>query len=316
MGTAKQAAALTLERGEQVSGVIFKGARRPMTRADLLRAVAPVVAHWVKAACLWDDRAALGDSRFVVFSIDVAPRVEVYVQLWSEPGLPVLWEVSSGKADPPAEKWLAGDRAGRIEALGFVLPGDAENYQKEVTVTTPAEATRVARAVVDICYACFDYRGQQPLHAFMAFESRADPQLTYDGFTPEDLILLLDACGFTVDAVEESDEAPVIRATRRGIETRLVCTDRTGDEVAFRTVVLTAEVETTPEVARAAAAPVAANTERAVLTVGTTLMFGGGVTADWVLERLREWDAMTWQAGQTTKQRTAERPPRVKPPVH
>lgn len=316
MGTAKQAATLTLERGEQVSGVIFKGARRPMTRGELQRAIAPVVAHWVKATCLWDERAALGDSRFVVFSIEVTPKVEVYVQLWSEPGLPVLWEVSSGKADPRAAKWLAGDRAGRIEALGFALPGDAENYQKEVVVSTPAEATRVARAVVDICYACFDYHGEQPLHAFAAFESRADPQLTYDGFTPEDLILLLDACGFTVDAVEESDEAPVIRATRRGIQTRLVCTDRTEDEAAFRTALLTAEVETTPEVARAAAAPVPADAQRAVLTVGTTLMFGGGVTADWVLERLREWDAMTWEAGQTARPRTTERLLRAKRPVH
>jgi hypothetical protein len=79
----------------------------------------------------------------VIFSIEVAPETEVYVQFWSEPLEPVLWEVSSGKRSPPADEWLAGERAARIEALGFTVGGDAENYRRTVDITTAADVAAV-----------------------------------------------------------------------------------------------------------------------------------------------------------------------------
>ena len=70
----------------------------------------------------------LSDHRFVVFSIDIAPKVQAYLQFWSEPGEPVKWEVSSGRWSPPADKWLAGERSRRIAGFGFEIGGQAENF--------------------------------------------------------------------------------------------------------------------------------------------------------------------------------------------
>jgi hypothetical protein len=308
-----------IERGDEVSGVLFPGTRTPMTQAQLRRTLAPVVARWIKAACLWDRTAAMGDHRFVIFSIAVAPKVQVYVQLWSEPGEPVLWEVSSGKSDPPADKWLSGERSRRIEAFGFEIGGEAENFLKEVEIATPVHANQVARAVVDIFYACFDYRGLQALDGFMVYESRAVPDFTYDSFTPEDLLKILANCGFAAEVVDDNERAPVIHAVRRGTETRVVCTHRVEDERLFQTALLTSEVEVSPELAdevRDAAAPIVRQEDLPVMTLGTTLMFDGGVTVAWVMQRLRDWDAMTWEARKTSRKRPGEGRRRTNDKVH
>ncbi|MBA2303562.1 MAG: hypothetical protein H0W08_13125 [Acidobacteria bacterium] len=104
-----------------------------------------------------------------MFSIDVAPKVQVYVQFWSEPAEDVTWEVSSGRWNPPADRWLAGSRANRIEAFGFELDGNAENYWREVPISTPADANDIARTVVDIFYAGFDCRGRRPVKAHAGY---------------------------------------------------------------------------------------------------------------------------------------------------
>lgn len=67
-----------------------------MSRRDLHVALEPLVRQWLRTACTWEE-LAIGDYRFVIFSIEVAPETEVYVQFWSEPLEPVVWEVSSGK---------------------------------------------------------------------------------------------------------------------------------------------------------------------------------------------------------------------------
>lgn len=153
---------LPLDRGERLDATVFPARKKELSRAELQRALAPIVATWLKATCLWDDTSAIGDHRFVAFAIDVAPNVAVYVQFWSEPFEAVLWEVSSGKWNPPADKWLEGDRSRRIEAFGFEPGGEAENYQKEVDIRTPAEASRVARTVSTSCMRGSTTAGSNP----------------------------------------------------------------------------------------------------------------------------------------------------------
>ena len=138
----------------------------------------------------------------------------------------------------------------------------------------------------------------------MAYESRAEPALTYDSFAPEDLLAILDACGFAAEVVDADESAPAIHAVRRGIRTTLVCTDRVDDEDVFHTAMLTSDVEVSPELAdevRAATAPIMQRATHTVMTLGTTLMFDGGVTVEWVMQRLGEWDAMTWEARKTSR---------------
>jgi hypothetical protein len=175
---------VSIARGESLERVIFRGSRHAMSRRDLHVALEPIVRAWIRAACSWDS-LAIGDYRFVIFSIDVAPETQVYVQFWSEPMEPVVWEVSSGKWNPPADEWLAGDRARRIEAMGFAIGGNAENYHREIDPDTPADIAAAAKAVVNIFYSGFDYRGTRPIIARMEYQGRSQPNATYDSFTPE-----------------------------------------------------------------------------------------------------------------------------------
>jgi hypothetical protein len=307
-----------LGRDEEVDATLFAGRKRPMSRAELGRTLAPAFASWIKATCLWDDSAAIGDYRFGILATKVAPRVHVYVQFWSEPGEPVLWEVSSGHWNPPTDKWLAGERSKRIEAMGFEVGGQAENFHREVVVQTAAEATRIARSVVDIFYTCFDYRGLSPIEAHLAYESRGEPNLAYDSFSPEDLIKILEACEFRITAMDGDEDAPVIRATRRGIETTITCVERVDDEHLYRHALLTADVEVPAEIAAAvteAAVPVI-DGAAGVIRLGTTMMFDGGVTVGWVVRRLEDWDAMMASSQTTVGPRAGVKARRPSKRVH
>jgi hypothetical protein len=289
-----------IERGETVGGVLYRATKRPKTRAKLQRVLAPVVAGWIEATCRWDDDPALSDHRFVVFTIDVAPKVQVYIQFWSAPDEPVIWEVSSGHWHEPTGKWLAGERSRRIAAFGFEIGGASENFRQEVEISSRDEARRIARTVVDICYDGFDFRGLQDLRGTLVYESRATPELTYQGFTHEDLLAIFRASGYRAEIVPDEDGEPEIRASRRGIQTSVVCTDCVDDdEGVFRKALLTTDVKPpAADVAavRRVAAPLLRRADHAVMTLGTTLTFGGGVTVEWVMERLHEWDATTRNA--------------------
>jgi hypothetical protein len=307
-----------LERGQTLNDIVFPGAKKEMSRAELRRALGPVLARWITSTCLWDDTAAIGDHRYVVFAIDVAPKVQVYVQFWSEPAEPVVWEVSSGRWNPPADKWLAGDRSLRIEAFGFEISGNAENFYREVEVRTPADATRIAQTVVDIFYAGFDYRWLRPIKAKMAYESRADMRFAYDSFTPEDLSKIFDGCGFSVEQFNDDEDAPALRAVRRGIVTTITCADRVPDQHLFQRAILTSVVEVPPEDARAAREAVerATGAQPDSMEVGTTLVFEGGVTVGWVMRRIQDWDDMTWSCRKDARRRRNARAKRQVGPVH
>jgi len=281
-----------LARGEIAETTLFPGRKRPMSRGELRRALAPAVASCLKATCLWDATAAVGDYRFVTFATDVTPKVHVYIQFWSEPWEPVLWEVSSGRSHAPTAKWLAGERAGRIEALGFAIGGKAENFRRQVDVRAAADATRIARAVVDICYDCFDYRGLRPVQAQMSYQSRGELELAYDSFTPEDLLKILIACGFRATAMDGDESAPVLCVSRRGIETTVMCLDRVEDRNLFQRAVLAADVDVPDSIAAAVATAARPVIDRVpdVIKMGTTLAFDGGVTVGWVMRRIQEWD--------------------------
>jgi hypothetical protein len=101
--------------------------------------------------------------------------------------------------------------------------------------------------------------------------------------------------------MDGDDDTPIIRVSRRGIETTITCVERVEDEHLYRHALLTADVEVPPEIAAAvteAAAPVVEGAPN-VIKLGTSLMFDGGVTVGWVVRRLEDWDAMM-RSSQTT----------------
>ena len=288
---------VTIGRDQELKEVIFAARRRRMTRRDLHVALEPVVRRWIRAACTWDD-LAIGDYRFVIFSIEVAPETEVYLQFWSEPLEPVLWEVSSGRWNPPADEWLAGERAARIEALGFTIGGNAENYHREVDITTPADIAAIAKGVVRVLYDGFDYRGLQPIVARLVHEGRSETKATYESFTPEDVSKVFAGLGYRVEEpVADEDGEPVappmIRCRKRGTTTVVQFWDRVEGQDLYRRVRFEADVELPEEERqRLKEAPDAPAGAEPHATVSVVHAFSGGVSLDWLIARIGEWEAV------------------------
>jgi hypothetical protein len=289
--------AISIQRDQELEEVIFRGTRRRMDRRDLHVALEPIVRRWIRAACTWEN-LAIGDYRFVIFSIEVAPETEVYVQFWSEPLEPVAWEVSSGKWNPPTDEWLAGERAARIEALGFTIGGNADNYHRIVEITTPAQVAAVAKQVVRILYDGFDYRGLQPVVAKLVHEGRSEMKATYEAFTPEDVSKVFSGLGYRVEepAAEEDDDpeaAPMIRCRKRGTNTIVEFRDRVEEENLYKRIRFEADVELPEEERqRMKEAPDAPEGAEPYATVSVVHAFSGGVTLDWLIARISEWDAV------------------------
>jgi hypothetical protein len=267
----------SIVRGTRLETVLFTGRRKPMTTRDMHVALEPIIRRWISAACTWDE-AAIGDYRFVIFSMNVAPDTQVYVQFWSEPLEPVVWEVSSGRWNPPTDEWLRGERSRRIEAMGFTIGGEAENYERLVEIDSAAEVAATAKTVVRILTEVFEYRGTLPIHTQLVYEGRSETNDTYDSFTPEDIAKVFAGLGFRVEkAVTEpgEPEEPRLRCRKRGAFTVVEFDERVDDENLYRRVRLSADLEISHE---------------ATLTMSTVLPFGGGVTLGWLLERIAEWE--------------------------
>lgn len=306
----KSIAPISITRGETLDRVIFPGSRKPMDRRDLHVALEPIVRAWIRAACSWDG-LALGDSRFVIFSVDVAPETQVYVQFWFEPLEPVVWEVSSGRWNPPADEWLAGGRASRIEAMGFTIGGNAENYHREVEITTAADIAAIAKAVVKIFYSGFDYRGTAPILAQLVHDGRSETNETFDSLTVEDVSKVFASLGFRVEELaedgttedgaakdgtagaEDDDTPPVLRCRKRGHDTVVELLDQVEDESLYRRLRFVADVELAPEEReRLLQDPAAPEGAEPFASVSVVHPLGGGVTLDWLIQRVEEWDAV------------------------
>ncbi len=262
-----------------------------MSRQELHTSLDNIVRDWIAAACVWEEGWLIGDYRFLVFSIAVAPRTQVYVQFWSEPFETVSWEVSSGKWNPPADKWLAGERSGRIAAFEFEIGGRAENFQREIGVASRADAAAVARTVVDILYAGFDYRGLNDLDVHLEYKSRAEMKPVLASFTPEDVAKIFTAHGYALVSDNEDEDLPVLQVRTRGVLTTVAFADRIPDQHLFETIaLLTPDVTPTSEAtAQDVLEPGGAAGQVSPVTIGVRLNFSGGVTAEWLIRRVVEW---------------------------
>ncbi len=326
---------ISITRGDTLDRVIFPGSRKPRDRRDLHVALEPIVRAWIRAACSWDG-LQLGDYRFVVFSLDVAPETQVYVQFWSEPLEPVVWEVSSGRWNPPADEWLAGDRAARIEAMGFTIGGNAENYHREVEIRTAADIAAIAKAVVKIFFSGFDYRGTAPILAKLVHGARSETNETFDSITVEDVSKVFTSLGFRVEELaedelaedgtakddeagaEDDDTPPLLRCRKRGLDTVVELLDQVENENLYRRLRFEAEVELPGEErARLLQDPAAPAGAEPFASVSVVHPLSGGVTLDWLIQRVEEWDAVLTghRRAARARKRKAKLPP-VETTVH
>jgi hypothetical protein len=293
----RQVPAVQIERGDAIERTIFEASATKLSATELHRRLDSTLAAYIRAACVWDEDAALGDHRFVVFSTNLAADVPVALQFWSEPFGRVLCEVSSGMWNPTSDSWIANDRAERVRVFGFERGGEAQHFQQEFVVETPAHVRQLARLVVEILARAFDYRGETPLATKMAFEGRSELRDTYDAFSPEEVMRVFSVLGYDVDeAMSEEDDQPLdppmLRCRKYGIESIVLLDERVPGEDLYRRARFSGQLEMPAgdldKYPRPAGVP---NDGRVpFMTVSNVHSFGGGVTFEWLIERVREWD--------------------------
>ena len=314
---AKRSPVIHVERGKTFERTALAGAAKSLTQPRLHRILDPIVRPWLAAACAWTGDE-MGDYRFLVFWTNPAPDVQVYIQFWSEPGEPVLCEVSSGRWNPPADKWLEGRRSQKIASYGFVIGGEAENFQRHFDIRTPADIEHVAKFVAAIFFNAFDYRGETPIEAKLTHDGRAESQLTFEGFTPDEIMKVFAGNGFRVEEAVDDDDEPVVpsvlRCRKRGLTTVVELHDHAEDDTYGR-MHLSAEIP----LSRAQVSEMRRRDDQppdAVPIAEVTVMhsFIGGVTLEWLIARIQEWDGGLAEHKQEVRgmkkgPRRAQRPP-------
>jgi hypothetical protein len=152
---------------------------RLCTWAELSTVCRPTLAGAIADLTAWNRGRAgrswrPGDYAFLVVETAVAPDAVLYVQFWSEPLDPVLWEVCSGSWNPGARRFVRGRPRQRILEMGFTAGGAARNFQKRLDITTRREAGRVARETLRVFFDAFGYRGTTSLLMKTLVSNRVD----------------------------------------------------------------------------------------------------------------------------------------------
>jgi hypothetical protein len=263
--------------------LLLPASKRPQTRAQLMKALVPKVKTLFTEVCLWDDEWEVGDYRFCVISYDLPGDVHVFFQFWSEPDDAVMWEISSGKWYPPTEPYIAGSRAARIEAAGFEMGGEAENYQKEVETRNARDVNTLARQVVAQLYDALDYRGQQDLLVQAVADSRATLRPVYESIDPDDLAKILELAGYECEFGDEEDEnadGVSMFVRRHGIRAAAILTAEAPDTGGFEIIALGLDRPSSEGKTRSP------TPDRAEMRL---LWLAGGVTASWLEHQFADW---------------------------
>jgi hypothetical protein len=278
--------------------VLLEASSEPIESLETLldRCLPSLTAH-IWQTCCWRDASELstiGDYRFSVVQFEPLPDVALYVQLWSEPGEPALMEVSSGAWNPRAIKYVWRAQRRILEDRGFMVGGVARNFQKELTITSPEDAETVAREALAIFFDVLGYRGLQPLTMTLERGSRAEQRPAHTSFAPEDFIKIAEQRGFRASLLVAESPSPVVtlqRGTFKGLA--IFCAP-----IAYRN--LFAAVHLRADVGAESSLPLPEQPDdqlpalRVVagqgrVTADVSLMFDGGVTAEWVGNRMDRW---------------------------
>jgi len=188
-------------------------ANRPVETIDaFIDAHLPRVTARLWSTCCWPESMAegwkVGDFRYVIFSVE-PEGASLYVQFWSEPGEDVVMEVCSGAWNPGAVEYVGRPERGKLERLGFAVDGRADNFGKEVTIASPADAERYAREVLTVLFDVFGYRGQWPFEVQREQGARWEMAATYESLTPEDFGKLAAEVGYDA-AIVDADGTPIV----------------------------------------------------------------------------------------------------------
>ena len=199
----------------QAAHELVPSAGRKLTPAQARTHAIDLVAAVVARTCDWGEPAAdwsVGDYRFLV--LDFGPRkdVSLYVQIWTEPGEPVLIEACSGAWNPTAKPYVKAPQRAMLRRLGFKVGGRARNYQKRWALSPLAGARALAGELVSILVDVFGYRGQRPLGMVYCAEGRSEPGRVFSALAIDDVKRMLGIAGCqVVDAEPAGPVSPGVR---------------------------------------------------------------------------------------------------------
>jgi len=286
--------------------VIVKRRRTPFESFEALAdACLPTLTARLWATCCWSQTMGqgwkIGDFNYLVVAVRPDPESSLYVQFLSEPHEVVLVEVCSGEWNPGAVKYVWKRQRERLVALGYAIGGRARNFQKEVTIETPAEAEAVASETLQLFYELFGYRGQWPLEIEWHRGERAEHHAVHSSVTPEDFGKLAIHLGF--DAEVQAGPPPVV-GLRHG---KKICLAGLAGRIPDRNLYAGVQLETLVTSPRAIDeatvdrigqalefARVVRRGDRALILT-MRLRFDGGVTVDWMANALQHW-LESWRA--------------------
>jgi hypothetical protein len=203
----------------QVEHELVPRAARRLTpdeaRAHTTDRVAAVVARtcaWGEAFEDWD----VGDYRFLVLDFSPKKDVGLYVQIWTEPGEPVLIEACSGAWNPAARPYVQAPQRSALRKLGYKVGGRARNYQKYWALSPTADARALAAELLSILIDVFGYRGQWPLDMTYCSEGRTETGQVFPSLAIDDVKRMLGMAGCQVVDAEPS------RRVSRDVRRRLI----------------------------------------------------------------------------------------------
>lgn len=284
-----------LTGGDEICRTILPARRRPLAPPQLAMKLEPVIAEWITAAADWPD-LGLGESRCLTFETTLAPGATFFVRFWSEPHSPLLCEIPSGHANAALQKWLRPDSATWAERCGLGIRGRRENYRRSFRGDSPLGVATAAAFVVDALVSMIDYQGLTALIAALAHDLRSGFGETLDSFSETEVARVFESEGFAVEWAEtESGELldpPMFRCRKAGTESIVNLMDPVPGCRLYQRVRFAADLPmTTAEAEEYRREGQLPPDGEGMVTISGFHAFTGGVRKEWLIERVREWDA-------------------------
>lgn len=285
-----------MEHSGAISRVILPARRRPKSYPDLVPRLEPLIAEWITAATDWPD-LALGQARVLAFETRLRGGATFFVRFWLEPGALLVCDIPSGHEDAALRAALLPSAVPWAAQHHMILGGAAQTYRSLVAADTELEIAAAAAFVLETFVTCIGYAGLTPLVVNLAHENRSSWTDTLDSFSEEEVARVFQSFGFRVtpslpvpdDGIE--DPEPEFTCKKAGIETIVAMMDPLPGSRLYRRMRFDADLPATDkEVERSRKRGQLVTDDMTMLSISGIHAFTGGVSPEWLVERVRDWD--------------------------
>lgn len=198
-------------------GVLIKPLKTPRDAKALFTACERTLVAHLKAVCLWpakerNETWRVGDYSYYILEFEPKAATLLYVQFWSEPEDEegVLFEVSSGLMNPPADKFVDADRQELLRDHGFEIGGNAGNFRKAIKIENARDVRAAAREATALLCKVLGYDGRQELRFDLCLATNSVLRHVYEDIAPDDFASLLREWGYAAELQTREDGVPVI----------------------------------------------------------------------------------------------------------